>query len=68
MPWQVTGLNEDLKQNRASVSLNNQAGNDWLSVSVNFPVADADKQTEGDAEKRLRARTKQILLDAANSL
>lgn len=68
MPWKITQLEDDFKQNRGMVGLNQQEGNSWINVNVNFPVTDADRQTEGDQEARLKARAKQLLLDASNSL
>jgi hypothetical protein len=72
MAWQVNQLMIDFHGNRATVSLAQQgtptAPNDYSNVSVNFPVTDDDKRQEGAAETALRARTKQLLLDAANSL
>lgn len=68
MPWKIQQLQVDFTQNRAMVSLQNQEGNDWLNVVANFPRKDADQQTEGDAEAKLKAQAKKLLLDAANSL
>jgi len=72
MTWEINQLAVDYKNNRATVSLNKQgaptAPNDYMNVNVNFGVADADQQKEGAAEAALKARTKQILIDAANSL
>jgi hypothetical protein len=72
MTWQVNQLMIDFHGNRATVSLVQQgtptAPNDYSSVSVNFPVTDDDKQKEGAAEAALKARTKQLLIDASNSL
>jgi hypothetical protein len=70
--WEISQLSVDYKQSRAMVSLFKQgpptAPNDNMSISVNFAVADADQQREGAAEAALKARTKQILIEAANSL
>jgi hypothetical protein len=72
MAWDINQLSVDFKQNRAIVNMNKQgtptAPNDYLNVSVQFPVDDNDQQKEGTAEQALKARAKQILLDAANSL
>jgi hypothetical protein len=65
-------LNVDFKSNRAVVSLIKQGTppsmNDYMAANVQFAVADNDQQREGAAEEKLRARAKQILLEAANSL
>ncbi|WP_439406858.1 hypothetical protein ACNJX9_36005 [Bradyrhizobium sp. DASA03076] len=71
MTWQVTQLMLDYHNDRGIVSIMKQAQdptkpNDYSNVSVNFPVADNDQEKEG--ESALRQRTKQLLIDAANSL
>ncbi len=73
MAWQINQLMVDFHGNRATVSLAKMdatpaAPNDYSNVSVNFPVSDNDQLKEGAAEAQLKARTKQLLLDAANSL
>lgn len=68
MAWKVTQLQVDFTQNRVMITLNDQEGNDWRNVNVNFPRGDADRGPGADQEARLKAEAKQILLDAANSL
>jgi hypothetical protein len=72
MAWEINQLNVDFHNNRAVVSLNQSgpptAPNDYMNIMVNFGVADADQRKEVDTEQALKARAKQLLLDAANSL
>jgi hypothetical protein len=62
----------DFHNNRAVVSLSQPgppaAPNDYINIMINFGVADADQRKEADTEQALKARAKQLLLDAANSL
>jgi hypothetical protein len=72
MAWEIQQLQLDFKNNRAMVSLNKQgtppAQTDWMNVNVNFGVEDADQRKEAETEQQLRARAKQALIEAANSL
>jgi hypothetical protein len=72
MAWEINQLSVDYKGNRGTVTLTKQPDpatpNDYQAVNVNFGVADDDQQKEGNAEAHLKARAKQILIDAANSL
>jgi hypothetical protein len=72
MDWQINQLSVDFHNNRAMVSLTKQgpptSPNEYLNINVNFGVSDNDQMKEGAAEAQLKARTKQILIEAANSL
>jgi hypothetical protein len=72
MVWKITQLQMDYEQKRALVTLTQQGIpqnlNGFLSATVNFPEPEDSHQQQSMTEDYLKARAKQILLDAANSL
>lgn len=71
MPWQVNGLNVDLHNNSASLSMTKQpepGQTNYANANVSFSVTDDDRQTEGTMEEKFRKRAKELLMEAANAL
>lgn len=71
MPWQVSGLNVDLHNNTASLSMNkppDPGQTNYANANVSFSIADDDRQTEGTMEEKFRKRAKELLMEAATAL
>lgn len=72
MAWQISQLQMDYQQKRALVTLQEigtaQNPNGYRSATVTFQEPENSNQPQSVTEEFLKARAKQILLDAASSI
>lgn len=72
MTWQISTLKWDLKKKNASVVLIQKSSVfstvDPCIVNLIFPIIEDIRREESSIEEALKARTKQLLIEAANSM